>query len=299
MPQHIPVRPQKRAKNFQEVLVEATELLKKAGVDSPRLDAEVLLSEVLSLPRHELYTRLNEPLNSSSLRIFRHLVKKRINRVPLQYLIGHQEFMSMDFLISEGVFIPRPETELVVEAVLERANPSQPLIIMDIGTGSGIIAVSIAMNLPNAVIYASDISQSALKLAKFNAKRHFVEDRVVFLKGSLYDAFEGLWIEGKVDFIASNPPYVPEGEWDRLQPEVHDYEPPEAILAGEEGLDCYQEIIKGACQWLKPGGHLVLEMGEGQAGPIKELISKERSLRGVVITKDLQDIERAIVARRE
>ncbi|MFN3467380.1 MAG: peptide chain release factor N(5)-glutamine methyltransferase [Candidatus Brocadiales bacterium] len=291
--------PQKGFKRLQEVLAEATQFLEKAGIDSPRLDAEVLLSEVLNLPRHQLYAKLNESIDSASLKIFRRLVRKRATRVPLQYIIGHVEFMSMDFLTKEGIFIPRHETELVVEAVLQRAEDiAQSVIIMDIGTGSGNIAISLAVNLPHAEVYASDISQKALRLARFNAQRYLVENKVSFLKGPLYTAFRGLGLEGKVDFIASNPPYVPEGEWKGLQPEVRDYESPEALMAGKDGLDCYREIIKGASLWLRPGGWLVLEMGEGQAVPIQGLILKEESLGGVEVIKDLQGIERVIVARR-
>lgn len=301
MPPNLPLIPRKGSKSLQEALSEATQLLEKSGVDSPRLDAEVLLSEVLSLPRHQLYAKLNEFIDNSSLRSFRRLVRKRASRVPLQYIIGHVEFMSMDFLTREGVFIPRPETELVVEAVLERVDLSTSggaVVIMDIGTGSGNIAVSLAVHLPHAKVYASDISQKALRLARFNAERYAVEDRISFLKGSLYDAFQDLGLEGKVDFIASNPPYVPEEEWKGLQQEVRNHEAPEALIAGKDGLDCYREIIKGASPWLRQGGWLVLEMGEGQAAPIQGLISKEKNLRGVEVIKDLQDIERVIVARR-
>ncbi|HHT9156499.1 MAG TPA: peptide chain release factor N(5)-glutamine methyltransferase [Candidatus Tripitaka californicus] len=293
-----PLSPQKGSKSLQEALLEATQLLEKAGVDSPRLDAEVLLSEVLSLPRHQLYARLNEPIDTASHRTFRRLVKKRAARVPLQYIIGHVEFMSMDFLTEEGVFIPRPETELVVEAVLQRAELTQSTIIMDIGAGSGNIAVSLAVNLPHAEVYASDTSKKALRLARFNAQRYLVEDKISFLKGPLYAAFQGLGLEGRVDFIASNPPYVPEGEWKGLQPEVRDHESPEALVAGKDGMDCYRDIIKGASLWLRPGGWLVLELGEGQAAPISGLILKEENLGGVEAIKDLQDIERVIVARR-
>ncbi len=266
-------------------------------MDSPRLDAEVLLSEVLSLPRHQLYTRLNEPIDHDSLRIFHRLVKKRASRMPLQYIIGHVEFMSMDFLTKEGVFIPRPETELVVEAVLQRAELTQLVKILDIGTGSGNIAISLAVNLPHAEVYASDISLKALKLARFNAQRYLVEDKIAFLRGSLYKAFLDLGLEGKVDFIVSNPPYVPEGEWKGLQPEVRDHEAPESLIAGKDGLDCYRGIVRGAPLWLRPGGWLIMEMGERQAAPIQELILKEKKLGGVEVIKDLQGIERVIVAR--
>lgn len=289
---------EKKGPSLQEALTRATRLLEEVGIDSARLDAEILLGEVMGLPRHQLYARLHDTLEKKPLGRFKRAISKRSKRIPLQYLVGHVEFMSLDFLIKKGIFIPRPETELVVEAVLERADVSKEVKILDIGTGSGNIAVSLAAMLTSARVFASDISQKALRLARLNAERYLVEDRVSFLHGSLYEPFEGLGLEGHVDFIVSNPPYVPEGEWKALQPEVRDYEDPRALLGGGEGLDCYRVIVKGAPRWLRPGGWLVLELGEDQADGVEALLRGVAELGDITLVKDLQGIRRVIIARQ-
>ncbi|MFQ5956887.1 MAG: N5-glutamine methyltransferase family protein [Candidatus Brocadiales bacterium] len=149
------------------------------------------------------------------------------------------------------------------------------------------------------MVYASDISPKALKLARLNAKRHEVKAKVSFHKGSLYQAFQGLGLEGEIDFVVSNPPYVPQNEWGDLQPEVRDHEDPRALVAGEDGLECYRRIVAEAHKWLRPGGWLILELGEDQADSVKDLIYKDRHFRDIKTTKDLQGIERIIIARSD
>lgn len=293
---HLPT--EKKGPSLQEALTKATRLLEDSGIDSAHLDAEILLGEILGLPRHQLYARLNETLEKKALSRFQRAISKRSKRIPIQYLLGRVEFMSLDFLIKKGIFIPRPETEFLVEAVLERAQVSREVKIMDIGTGSGNIAVSLAVTLASARIYASDISQRALRVARLNAERYLVEDKVSFLHGSLYEPFEGLGLEGYVDFIVSNPPYVPVKEWKTLQPEVRDYEDPQALLGGEEGLDCYCALVKGAPRWLRSGGWLILELGEDQADRVEALIRGVAELGDITLVKDLQGIRRVIIARK-
>lgn len=291
---------EKPSTSLQNVLADATTVLRDSGVDSPRLDAEVLLATILDVSRSQLYTRLTEPVETGDLKRFRKLLARRARRIPLQYITGHVEFMSLDFLIKKGILVPRPETELLVEAVLERADTRQKLRIIDIGTGSGNIAVSIAAGLRDAadlLVYASDISPKALKLARLNARRHAVEDRISFHRGSLYDAFQRLGLEGQVDFLVSNPPYVPEGEFEGLQPEIRDYEDPGALVAGADGLQYYRAIAAGAHRWLRPGGWLIMELGEGQAAPVKDLIYKNGHFRDMNTVKDLNHTERVIIAR--
>ncbi|MFQ5862703.1 MAG: peptide chain release factor N(5)-glutamine methyltransferase, partial [Candidatus Brocadiales bacterium] len=296
--------------SLQKALADAAIVLDNSGVDSPRLDAEILLGKILGISRPQLYARLQEPINPKDLKRFHKLIDKRAHRIPLQHLTGHTEFMSLDFLVKRGIFIPRPETELVVEAVLERANVRAGLKILDIGTGCGNIAVSIAVGLQacrggvtpplprqDVMVYASDISSKALKLARLNAKRHNVEAKVSFHKGSVYQAFQGLGLEGEIDFIASNPPYVPQSEWGGLQPEVRDYEDPRALVAGKDGLECYRKIVVDAHRWLRQGGWLILELGENQAASVKDLIHKDGHFRETKTTKDLQGIERIIIAK--
>lgn len=299
---NIKAHSEKSSIDLQKALTDATITLRDAGVDSPRIDAEVLLCKSLGISRSQLYARLKEHVSLGELRRFQKLVKRRARRVPLQYITGHTEFMSLDFLLKRGIFVPRPETELVVEAVLERADTTTALRILDIGTGCGNIAVTIAVGLRRAGagdirVYASDVSSRALRLARLNARRHGVESIVSFHRGSLYQAFKRLGLEGKIDFIVSNPPYVPQGEWEGLQPEVRDYEDPVALVAGRDGLDCYRGIVSGAHVWLGPAGWLILEVGEGQAGSIKGLITGNGHFRDTEIIRDLQGIERIVIAR--
>lgn len=292
--------------SLQKALTDATATLRDADVDSPGLDAEVLLGKVLGISRSQLYARLQEPIESRNLRRFNKLVSKRAHRIPLQYLTGHAEFMSLDFLMKKGIFIPRPETELIVEAMLKRVGVSDAssahgkLKILDVCTGCGNIAVSIAVSLKDTrdvMVYASDVSSKALRLARLNAERHGVGTRVSFHKGSVYRAFRGLGLEGEIDFIVSNPPYVPQEEWKGLQPEVRDYEDPRALVAGSDGLDCYREIVAGAHKWLRPEGWLIMELGEGQADKVKELIDEDGRFGDTETVKDLQGIRRIIIAR--
>lgn len=262
----------------------------------------MLLGKALGISRSQLYARLQEPVKPKNLGHFRKLVSKRARRIPLQYLTGHAEFMSLDFLMKRGIFIPRPETELIVEAVLKRAavpGARGGLRILDVCTGCGNIAVSIAVclrDVRDVTVYASDISSRALRLARLNARRHGVETKVSFHKGSVYQAFRGLGIEGEIDFIVSNPPYVPQNEWQGLQPEVRDYEDPRALVAGDDGLDCYRRIVSGAHGWLRPDGWLIMELGEGQADKVKELIYEDGHFRHTETVKDLQGTERIIIA---
>ena len=290
---------------LQEALASATVTLRSSGVDSPRLEAEVLMAKSLGISRSQLCARLQEPVGPRDLRGIYKLVKKRARRIPLQYLTGHTEFMSLDFLMKRGILVPRQETELAVEAVLKLAarrpaDARERLRILDIGTGCGCIAVSIAVGLGelhvNAEVYASDVSAKALKLARLNAVRHKVEDKLSFHKGPVYQAFKGLGLEGEIHFIVSNPPYVPAGEWQGLPPEVRDYEDPRALVAGDDGLDCYRTIVAGARNWLRPGGRLIMELGEGQATAVKSLL-EDGHLTDVETIKDLRGVERIIIAR--
>lgn len=288
--------------SLQTALTDAVATLVPAGVDSPRLDAEVLMAGVLGISRSQLYTILNEHAGAKDLKRFHKLVYKRARRIPLQYITGHAEFMSLDFLMKKGILVPRPETELAVEAVLERADIKGRLNILDIGTGCGNIAVSVAVGLRDAggllAVYASDISSKALRLAALNAKRHGVAANISLHKGSIYEAFRGLGLGGEVDFIISNPPYVPQNELQHLQPEVRDYEDPRALVAGSDGLKCHMAIVEGAHNWLRPGGWLIMELGEDQAARVKDLVCcNEAHFKDMHTIRDLQNIERIIIAR--
>ncbi len=288
---------------IRNILKWAIATLKEAEIDSPSTNADTLLSFVLSCDRTKLYTHPDEILNDADISRYKDLINERIRHVPLQYITHRVEFMSLDFFVDERVLIPRPETEILVETVLKKAPEKQyqdkRITIIDIGTGSGNIAVSLAKNLSNAEIYASDISQEALEIAKTNTQRHDVADKVHLLHGDLFDAFSSHIEKGNVDFIVSNPPYVSESEWKNLEPELRDHEPREALVGGKDGLIFYRQIIKEASDWLMPDGYLVIEIGETQANMIIKLMKNEGHYGDIEISNDLQGKERIISARRK
>ncbi len=281
----------------------AIAILKKSKIEFPEINADTLLAYVLSYDRATIYTNPNDIINDTDLAKYNELIYKRASHVPLQYITKRIEFMSLDFIVDERVLIPRPETEILVETVLKKANEPQyddkRITIIDIGTGSGNIAVSLAKNLSNVKIYACDISQEALTVAKENVQRHDVTDKIHLLHGNIFEAFSDNVDKGEVDFIVSNPPYISESELNSLEPELRDHEPLLALIAGDDGLFFYKLIIKGATDWLKPGGYLVIEMGETQANTIKKLMQIELHYDEIEIIKDLQGKERIIFAKRK
>jgi release factor glutamine methyltransferase len=210
--------------------------------------------------------------------------------------------MSLDFTVDNHVLVPRQETELLVDAVLDRASnkrfSNKTINIMDIGTGSCSIAVSLSVHLKNAQIYASDISEDALVIARMNAQKHNVANRIHLLHGNLFGPFNGHINMGCVDFIVSNPPYIKESEWIGLEPEVREYEPYIALVAGEDGLTFYKQIVNEAHMWLKAKGFLVVEVGDTQAKRVKRLVEREGHFENIEVLKDLQEIERVVIARR-
>ncbi len=290
-------------KTIRNILKWAIATLKEADIDSPGINADTLLSFVLSCDRTKLYTNPDEIISDANINRYKDLVNERIRHVPLQYITHRVEFMSLDFFVDERVLIPRPETEILVETVLNKAQDKQysnmKVAIVDIGTGSGNIAVSLAKNLSNAEIYASDISQDALAIAKTNVQRHKVADKIHLLHGDFFGAFVGYAEKEHVDFVVSNPPYVSESEWNKLEPEVREHEPRQALVGGEDGLCFYKEIIKDADDWLRPGGYLVIEIGETQANAINKLMKNELHYWEIEIIKDLQGKERVFSARRK
>jgi release factor glutamine methyltransferase len=283
---------------IRNILKWAIAALKESGIDLPVITADTLLSYTLSCDRTRLYTNPDDLIDESVILTYKGLINERKKHVPLQYITRQVEFMSLDFVVNKHVLIPRPETEILVETVLQKAHNNHiqnaKTTIIDIGTGSGNISISLAKNLSNAEIYASDISQDALTIAKANAKKHNVLNSIHFLHGDLFNSFRGLVEKGNVDFIVSNPPYVSESEWRLLEPEVRDHEPRKALVGGEDGFCILRHIIKEAIDWLKPGGYLVLEIGETQANSIINLLENEGNYKGTEIIKDLQGKERII-----
>jgi len=268
--------------------------LEASAVSEPRKTAGVLLCHVLGIDRTRLFTRSNEPITEPALEELRRLIDRRSAGEPLQYITGHQEFYGLDFFVSPEVLIPRPETELLVERILELArtidNPHP--VIVDIGTGSGCIGVSVAAHLPGSRVIATDVSSSALKVATKNASANGVS--LEFRQGNLFEALEGL--EHSVDILASNPPYVNEGCPEMIQREVRDWEPVIALFAGPDGLNFYRRLLERASEFIKSGGFFALEIGYSQLEKITALID-ESQWELVDVKCDLQGIPRIITCR--
>lgn len=264
--------------------------LGEKGVDSPRLDAEVLLSHVLGKDRLYLYVNFDQPLQPRELGIFREAVKQRALRVPVAYITGHKEFMGLDFEVNEHVLVPRPDTEILVETALERLKDIEQPEITDIGTGSGAIIVSVLKKHPQAVGTAVDISDKALEVARGNAQKHQVADRLEFLLGDLLTPLAGRLF----DAILSNPPYIPADDIAGLEPEVR-REPLLALDGGTDGLNCYRHLLNDGAALLKPGGFMLLELGIGQAALLPGLALQTGALKVEQIVKDYAGIERVAV----
>jgi release factor glutamine methyltransferase len=281
-----------------EAIKKAKLTLSAHGVDNAMLDAEVLLRFILGKDRTWVITHANEPLDAERSRHFAEVVDRRATREPLQYITGKQEFCGIEFIVTPDVLIPRPETELVVESAIRTAGKRQGLTVIDLCTGSGCIAVSLAKELPGARIFATDVSEKALSVARENARRQDVSDRIRFVEGDLFEPLAEFDIRGKVDILTANPPYIRSGDLRGLQPEVRDFEPEIALIAGPRGKELHQKIIDRAPAFLKKHGSLIMEMGEGQADALAKIVSESGSYESPEILKDLAGIERVIVARK-
>jgi release factor glutamine methyltransferase len=277
-----------------------TDYLREHGSDSPRLEAEVLLAHARSCKRVELYTSFGEPADDALRTKFRELVKRRAEGVPFAYLVGHREFFSLDFRVTPDVLIPRPETELVVMTLLDlvksRAPAAAPPEIADVGTGSGIIAICAARHVPQARVTAVDISPRALAIARENAERHGVAERIQFVESDLFAAVPE---QQTFDFVASNPPYVARDEFHSLAPDVRLHEPEIALVAGSSGTEIIERLLPQAHARLRNGGALLLEISPMLQQQVETLIAADGrwDLRPTV--KDLAGRARVVQARRK
>ncbi|MBO0910276.1 MAG: peptide chain release factor N(5)-glutamine methyltransferase [Acidobacteria bacterium] len=275
-----------------QALRAAIERLAAASVPSPRMNAELLLMFTLSRDRAYLYGHPEYELTSDEQLRYEEALAERSQGIPAQYITGHQEFWGMDLVVNPAVLIPRPETEHVVEAVINRVGSGfWPGKIVDVGTGSGCIALALAKELPRAQIYATEISPAALEIARANAARHQLNARIRFHAADLVEGLEG----GSFDFVVSNPPYVGESEQESVQLEVRRFEPRGAVFAGPEGTEVIERLIPQARQVLAPGGWLVIEISGTISGRVRELLS---GWAQVEIKSDLQGIPRVASARK-
>jgi len=274
---------------------EAERVLAAAGVADPVRDAAILLALAAGTSRERLHAHPESPVDAGARERYRELVARRAARVPLQHLTGVQEFWSLPFRVTPAVLIPRPETEHLIEALLRLPLPPQPVVV-DLGTGSGCLAVVAARLLPDARVVATDISSEALAVARDNAARHGLGDRMRFLEGDLFAALDGSGLEGVVDLLITNPPYVPAADLDGLAPEVRDHEPAHALTPGPDGLALHRRIAAGAGGVLAPGGRLLAEIGFGQEAGARDLYAAA-GLAVEAVHPDLAGIARVVQAR--
>jgi len=285
-----------------EILNWSTNCLKDHQIENPRLNAELLLAHSLSLSREGLYVRLHSQIRKEEKEAFGKLIKRRISGEPLQYILGHQEFWSIDFKVDSRVLIPRPDTELLVEQallILAETSFKSPPFVLEIGTGSGAVAISLAKEVRDIFLVATDISGDALMLAKENAKSSGLLHQIQFVKGNLFDPFRLLRGREPFDLILSNPPYIVCSEIGGLAREVRHYEPVIALNGGEDGLTFCRNIISQAPFYLKKGGWLLLEVGQAQGEKVSELIEKKGDFLAPQRFRDLSSIERVVKAQRK
>ena len=304
-----------------EAIQKSTEFLAKKGVESPRLQTELLLAHLLKLPRMKLYLNFERTLTPAETSMLRDFIKRRGQREPLQHITGSTSFCGLEIAVNRHALVPRPETELLAESgwqFLSTIN-SQPSTALDFGTGSGCIAIALAIKCPSAKVVATDVSPDTLALAKQNAGRHNAAERIEFLQGDGFAAFQS---EGRVtrvpnseietkirdscnsplrkmefDLIISNPPYIPSAEIATLQPEVRDFDPRAALDGGADGLDFYRKLAMEAKPFLKPGGKIMLEFGDGQTDAIRKMFETEKWIVEAV-KEDYSHRARILIARR-
>jgi release factor glutamine methyltransferase len=272
-----------------------TDYFQRNNVPEPRTSAEVLLAHVLAEDRLFLYLNYDRPMEGSELAAYRACIKRRLEGEPNQYITGLQEFWSLPFRVSPDVLIPRPETEVLVEAVLEFLDKADSdLDILDLGTGSGAIAIALARELPAARIVATDLSMAALDLAQENARSHQVDERIFLVRADMFAALPG--DSQKFKAVVTNPPYVSDAEMLELPREIRDFEPHHALEGGPDGLAAIRHIIAVAPTVLSQAGALCMEMGAGQAESVSGLVLESQEYRNFHIRKDYSGLDRVLVA---
>jgi len=275
------------------------ERFRKEGLSTPRLDAEVLLAAALGVSRVKLYTHFDQPVLPEELTRFKGMIQRRLKREPVAYIIGQREFWSLPFKVTRDVLIPRPETEILVAESIKLfssgAFQDDHPQILEIGTGSGAISISLAMDLSSVAVVATDISAKALAVAAENAARHQVSHRIQFLRG---DLFSPLPKGAKFHLILSNPPYIARSQFSDLPPDVRDFEPPLALDGGEDGLEFYRRAFPQVSDFLLPGGWLFTEIGADQDRDILQIVSQNQALDEFGFIPDLAGIKRVFKVRK-
>jgi release factor glutamine methyltransferase len=278
---------------LREALQSTTQTLCRAGIADASVEVELLLGYVLGMSKTQIYTEPERSLTSVETEHIRHLIRCRLDHEPAAYILGHWEFYGIDFCIDCHTFIPRPETELLVEKAVELAqrisHQGEQITIADIGTGCGAIAVSLALALPQAKIYATDVSAAALQVAEINCRRHGVNSQVKLLQGNLLES-----LPQPVDMIVANLPYIKNCEFGDLSPEIRDYEPTMALAGGEDGLDRIKQVLEQMPGKLSYGACFLLEIGQGQGEMVTSLIKNYFPEGSIELIPDLGGIERVV-----
>jgi release factor glutamine methyltransferase len=293
-----PIPQSKRRAMLGEVIAEARRLLEQAGIESAAQEALWIVEHVLRLPVHHVLTNRDRALSLTELTATRGLLARRVGREPLQYILGTQEFCGLEFHVNPAVLIPRPETELLVEYAAQRIPAERQATIVDVCTGSGCIAVAIARLRPRAQVIATDLSSPSLAVAKQNATRHEVCERITWLEGDLLRPLAEKGLEGRIDVIVSNPPYITETDWATLQPEVRLFEPRGALVAGPQGTELHERLLREADRYLSPTGALIMEIGAGQARAMRRIVEQIPGYRFHRLVYDEAGLERVVIIER-
>jgi release factor glutamine methyltransferase len=272
--------------------------LREAGVESADQEAVWLLQHVLGLSALRQTIDRHRVLSAQEAVSVRRSVARRVGREPLQYILGMQEFCGLEFEVNSSVLIPRPETELIPQAVVRRLPGDRAPVVVDVGTGSGCLAVALARTVPHGRVLATDLSSKALEVAKRNAERHGVASAITWLQGDLLTPLAGMDLERRISVIVSNPPYITEGDWPTLQPEVRLHEPRTALVAGPCGTELHERLVEQAVPFLRPGGFLIMELGQGQSRVLVDLVKSHHAYRAIETISDDAGIERVLIAER-
>lgn len=280
----------------RDLLERGFKSLSKTERKSPRLESELIVMHLLDVDKAYLYTHPNRIVSKEIIEKFEELIEKRKEGYPIQYILKNQEFMGLDFHVTEGVLVPRPDTEILIEYIIKfaRKNKKEKIKILDIGTGSGAISLSLAYYIENSYIYSVDISEKAIKIARKNKKKMNLEDRVELITKDILEGFPE--IDEKMDIVVSNPPYIPSRDIDRLQIEVSKYEPRLALDGGDDGLVFYRYITEKAKEKLIDNGLLCYEIGYDQGESVKNIMG-DNGYKEILVLKDLQGRDRAVIGR--
>lgn len=281
-----------------EAIAEARRLLEHAGIESAGQEALWIMGHALRLPAHQVLADRDRLLSPAELMAARGLVGRRVGREPLQYILGTQEFCGLEFSVTPAVLIPRPETELLVEYVAQRIPAEQEATIVDVCTGSGCIAVAIARLRPCVRVLATDLSNTSLDVARQNAIRYAMGERITWLEGDLLKPLAEQGLEGRIDVIVSNPPYIAEAEWPTLQPEVRLFEPRAALVGGPQGTELHERLLQEAARYLAPDGALIMEIGAGQARAMRLIVGQIPEYRFHQLLYDAAGLERVVIVER-